>query len=180
LFDIHVIFAVDDSGMWLCLPALSGKRLDVQIVGVSRLTGRVSPKVLSTEGQCGHMLVVSAIDPYNKKVTVCGLGKNNALKVDIEKQCVKPLREVDGRCLSLVQEPQRVVIIGPDVLDDRSHVGHYAQTNISLMHAHGPEVVPVKFAAGGSPGFFHQSSLCLSKNVGLTLGANVFPATVFV
>jgi hypothetical protein len=82
--------------MWMCVP-LNGKRVDVQIIGVKRLTGKISPKILSTEGQCGHMLVVSAITPSCKKVPVCGLGKNNALTVDIEKQCVRPVREVNGR-----------------------------------------------------------------------------------
>jgi hypothetical protein len=108
------------------------------------------------------------------------LGKHNALRIDIEKQCVRPLRELDGRRLSLVQEPQRVVIIGADVLKDQSHVGYYAQIIPFATHAHGPEVVAVKFFAGDSPSFFHESSLCLSRNIAITLQNTVFPATNFV
>jgi hypothetical protein len=164
----------------MCLPQLRVRRVDVQIIGVKQLTGRVSVKMLSTEGQCGYMLIEAEIRPSDKKVWVCGLGKHNALRIDIEKQCVRPLRELDGRRLSLVQEPQRVVIIGADVLKDQSHVGYYAQTIPFATYAHGPEVVAVKFLAGGSPSFFHESSLCLSRNIAITLQNTVFPATKFV
>ncbi|KAJ7339167.1 hypothetical protein DFH08DRAFT_964202 [Mycena albidolilacea] len=116
---------MDKSGMWMCLLRLHVKCVDVQIIGVKQLTGRVSAKMLLTEGQCRYMLIEAEIRPSNKKVWVCGLGKHNTLRIDIEKQCC-------------------VVIIGADVLKNQSHVGYYAQTIPFATHAHGPEVVAVK------------------------------------
>ncbi|KAJ7857949.1 hypothetical protein B0H14DRAFT_2578120 [Mycena olivaceomarginata] len=98
-------WAPDDPWTWTNLGCgcayhrLRVRHVNVQIIGVKQLTSRVSAKILST-GRAVR-------------------GKHNTLRINIEKQCVRPLRELDGRRLSLVQEPQRVVIIGVDVLKDQ-------------------------------------------------------------
>ncbi|KAJ7832723.1 hypothetical protein B0H13DRAFT_1914897 [Mycena leptocephala] len=98
---------------WMCIPGLSGKRFDVQVVGITGVKERTSPTLLALEGRHGHILANAPIQRGTKKLDVCGVGKSGT-KHAVYAQCIKPRRkDDDGR--SLTEISQRVVVIGPDM-----------------------------------------------------------------
>ncbi|KAJ7809305.1 hypothetical protein B0H14DRAFT_2608196 [Mycena olivaceomarginata] len=101
----------EDTGLWLCLPELAFKRLDVQVIGIATLKLK---KISATVRNCeGHKDA--------KKVDVCSIGKNGTMH-PIDKTCVKPLR-TDDEGHPLGETAQRIVVIGPDAEGSSSRPG---------------------------------------------------------
>ncbi|KAJ7692810.1 hypothetical protein B0H14DRAFT_3531377 [Mycena olivaceomarginata] len=149
------------TGEWMCIPDLAHKRVDVQVVGIKQLPGRVSQTMLALEGKFGYLLLAGPASIVDKKIEVFGVGKHGT-KHAIDRTCIKPRRQddIDRRLWEITE---RVVVLGPNVHSDTRRKGHYAQTIPYLQHTYGPDVVGVKFEGGGPPDFFHMSSLCLAK-----------------
>ncbi|KAJ7854159.1 hypothetical protein B0H14DRAFT_2579986 [Mycena olivaceomarginata] len=123
----------EDTGLWLCLPELAFKRLDVQVIGVATLKlKKTSAAVRNCEGRKGWVLPTSAIPRDAKKVDVCSIGKNGTMH-PIDKTCVKPLR-TDDEGHPLGETAQRVVVIGSDVEGLSSRPGEYAQVVPLALH----------------------------------------------
>ncbi|KAJ7797214.1 hypothetical protein B0H14DRAFT_3493941 [Mycena olivaceomarginata] len=101
----------EDTGLWLCLPELAFKRLDVQVIGIATL------KLKKTSAA---------------KVDVCSIGKNGTMH-PIDKSCVKPLR-TDDEGHPLGETAQRVVVISPDAEGSSSRLGEYAQVVPLALH----------------------------------------------
>ncbi|KAJ7823930.1 hypothetical protein B0H13DRAFT_1919391 [Mycena leptocephala] len=111
---------------WMCIPGLSGKRFDVQVVGITGVKERTSPTLLALEGRHGHILANAPIQRGTKKLDVCGVGRTGT-KHAVYAQCIKPRRkDDDGR--SLTEISQRVVVIGPDMGEGTSFEGCYGLT----------------------------------------------------
>ncbi|KAJ7807671.1 hypothetical protein B0H14DRAFT_3483028 [Mycena olivaceomarginata] len=104
----------EDTGLWLCLPELAFKRLDVQVIGIATLKLKKN------------------IRHYAKKVDVCSIGKNGTMH-PIDKTCVKPLR-TDDEGHPLGETAQRIVVIGPDAEGSSSRPGEYAQIVLLALH----------------------------------------------
>ncbi|KAJ7711041.1 hypothetical protein B0H14DRAFT_3524710 [Mycena olivaceomarginata] len=122
-----------DTGLWLCLPELVFKRLDVQVIGIATLKlKKTSAAVRNCEGRKGWVLPTSAIPRDAKKVDVCSIGKNGTMH-PIDKSCVKPLR-TDDEGHPLGETAQHVVVIGPDVEGSSSRPGEYAQVVPLALH----------------------------------------------
>ncbi|KAJ6524984.1 hypothetical protein B0H19DRAFT_1276340 [Mycena capillaripes] len=85
----------ESTGLWMCVPGLAKKRVDVKIVGVVKLPKAVSKTILALEGKTGYLLPDAPISASAKKVTVYAVGKNGT-KHDIDISCIKPLREDEG------------------------------------------------------------------------------------
>ncbi|KAJ7878546.1 hypothetical protein B0H14DRAFT_2567231 [Mycena olivaceomarginata] len=123
----------EDTGLWLCLPELAFKRLDVQVIGIATLKlKKTSAAVRNCEGRKGWVLPTSAIPRDAKKVDVCSIGKNGTMH-PIDKSCVKPLR-TDDEGHPLGETAQRVVVIGPDAEGSSSRLGEYAQVVPLALH----------------------------------------------
>ncbi|KAJ7898245.1 hypothetical protein B0H14DRAFT_2557283 [Mycena olivaceomarginata] len=113
----------EDTGLWLCLPELAFKRLDMQ---------KTSAAVRNCEGRKGWVLPTSAIPRDTKKVDVHSIGKNGTMH-PINKSCVKPLH-TDDEGHPLGETAQRVIVIGPDVEGLSSRPGEYAQVVPLALH----------------------------------------------
>ncbi|KAJ7854892.1 hypothetical protein B0H13DRAFT_2358201 [Mycena leptocephala] len=171
----------EDDGGWMCIPGLSGKRFDVQVVGITGVKERTSPTLLALEGRHGHILANAPIQRGTKKLDVCGVGKSGT-KHAVYAQCIKPRRkDDDGR--SLTEISQRVVVIGPDMGEGTSFEGCYGLTQPEVPHFYDSGVVCVKVELPVEKtfetAFFAATSLCMAKNVALNYGGQVFPATTF-
>jgi hypothetical protein len=165
----------------MCIPGLSGKRFDVQVVGITGVKERTSATLLALEGRHGHILANAPIQRGTKKLDVCGVGKTGT-KHAVYVQCIKPRRKDDnGRSLSEISE--RVVVIGPDMGEGTLFEGCYGLTQPEVPHFYDSGVVCVKVELPASQtfdtAFFATTSLCMAKNVALTYGGQVFPATTF-
>ncbi|KAJ7863415.1 hypothetical protein B0H13DRAFT_2354180 [Mycena leptocephala] len=169
----------DDEG-WMCIPSLSGKRFDVQVIGITGVKERTSATLLALEGRHGHILANAPIQRGTKKLDVCGVGKTGT-KHAVYAQCIKPRRkDDDGR--SLTEISQRVVVIGPDMGEGTSFEGCYGLTQPEVPHFYDSGVVCVKVELRENTfdtAFFAATSLCMAKNVALNYGGQVFPATTF-
>ncbi|KAJ7312628.1 hypothetical protein DFH08DRAFT_822066 [Mycena albidolilacea] len=165
------------TGEWMCIPDLAHKRVDVQVVGIKQLRGRVSQTMLALEGKFGYLLLAGPASIVDQKIEVYGVGKHGT-KHAIDRTCIKPRQEDDLK-RRLWEITERVVVLGPDVHSDTRHKGNYGQTIPYLQHTHGPDVVGVKFEKGGAPNFFHMWSLCLAKNIRIQAAHGTFDATVF-
>ncbi|KAJ6467716.1 hypothetical protein C8R45DRAFT_938375 [Mycena sanguinolenta] len=153
----------EDDGQWLSMPDLANKRVDVKLVGLRQLTVHLSDVQLALEGTFCHVLIgTPAVSAKDKQVEVCGAGKTSR-KFKIDRTCIKPRREGDNK-ESLAQVETRVVVIGPDIMFEGTCLGQYGQTVPSWGHHYGEGVVPVHFEEGAG-GFFHESSLCMARNV---------------
>ncbi|KAJ6522755.1 hypothetical protein B0H19DRAFT_1086013 [Mycena capillaripes] len=166
------------TGEWMCIPKLAHKRIDVQVVGVEKLSGRVSQTMLNLEGKYGYLLLAAPVSIIDKKIEVFGVGKHGT-KHAIDRTCIKPHREDDLQ-QHLWEITERLVVLGPDVHSDTRHKGHYAQTIPYLQHTYGPDVVGVKLEEGRPPVLFHMSSLCLAKNIRIQAPHGIFDTTVFL
>ncbi|KAJ7860236.1 hypothetical protein B0H14DRAFT_2576734 [Mycena olivaceomarginata] len=134
----------EDTGLWLCLPELAFKRLDVQVIGVATLKlKKTSAAVRNCEGRKGWVLPTSAIPRDAKKVDVCSIGKNGTMH-PIDKTCVKPLR-TDDEGHPLGETAQRIVVIGPDAEGSSSRPGEYAQVVPLALHDY-PSINPDLFS----------------------------------
>ncbi len=164
----------------MCIPGLSGKRFDVQVVGITGVKERTSATLLALEGRHGHILANAPIQRGTKKLDVCGVGKSGT-KHAVYAQCIKPRRkDDDGR--SLTEISQRVVVIGPDMGEGTSFEGRYGLTQPEVPHFYDSGVVCVKVELRENTfdtAFFAATSLCMAKNVELNYGGQVFPATTF-
>ncbi|KAJ6470359.1 hypothetical protein C8R45DRAFT_1104790 [Mycena sanguinolenta] len=167
----------EDDGQWLSMPDLADKRLDVKVVGLPQLPVRLSKVMLDLEGTFCHVLIgAPPVSSNDKVVEVCGAGRTSR-KFKIDRSCIKPRREGDDK-ERLAQVETRVVVIGPDIKFEGTRLGQYGQTVPSWPHHYGEGVVPVKFEQGAG-GFFHESSLCMAKNVKIMKDNKVFDVTTF-
>ncbi|KAJ6473780.1 hypothetical protein C8R45DRAFT_935898 [Mycena sanguinolenta] len=165
----------EDDGQWLSMPDLADKRLDVKVVGLPQLPVRLSKIMLDLEGTFCHVLIgASPVSSNDKVVEVCGAGRTSR-KFKIDRSCIKPRREGDDK-ERLVQVETHVVVIGPDIKFEGTRLGQYGQTVPSWPHHYGEGVVPVQFEQGAE-GFFHESSLCMAKNVKIMKDNKVFDVT---
>ncbi|KAJ6471982.1 hypothetical protein C8R45DRAFT_1104196 [Mycena sanguinolenta] len=174
----------EDTGEWMCMDDLAGKRFDVQLVGTRDLrSSKVSDTVRKLDGTFGHVLPAAPILSASKKVEVYGLGKNRT-KHAIDITCVKPRRTDDKGC-RLTEISTRVVIVGPDaVLSNGYHRGRYGLTVPEMAHRHGENAVAVRFARRcpgeeHETGVFHISSLCMAKNERIQALHGIFDITDF-
>lgn len=176
--------AGEASGDWVCIPLHEPRRLDVQVVGILSLPTKISPAMAALEGKFGRLLLARPVTADVDKVMVYGVGKNGT-KHNVPKQCIKPRRTVEDGT-SLTKTRARVVIVGPDVTNDAIFKGYYAETQPTLEHSHGADVVGVSLepsmlpGVGGAPVFFHITSLCYAANVRLMSPDGDFPTTNFV
>ncbi|KAJ7813202.1 hypothetical protein B0H14DRAFT_3478235 [Mycena olivaceomarginata] len=133
-----------DTGLWLCLPELAFKRLDMQVIGVATLKlKKISAAVRNCEGRKGWVLPTSAIPRDPKKVDVYSIGKNGTMH-SINKTCVKPLR-TDDEGHPLGETAQRVVVISPDAEGSSSRPGEYAQVVPLALHDYPSYVLHIRF-----------------------------------
>ncbi|KAJ7330264.1 hypothetical protein DFH08DRAFT_815186 [Mycena albidolilacea] len=110
----------EDTGLWLCLPELAFKRLDMQVISIATLKSKkTSAIVRNCEG-------------HTKKVDVCSIGKNGTMH-PIDKSCVKPLR-MDDEGHPLGETTQHVVVIGPDAEGSSSGPREYVQVVPLALH----------------------------------------------
>ncbi|KAJ7434010.1 hypothetical protein B0H11DRAFT_1938925 [Mycena galericulata] len=170
----------EDTGEWMCIPALKGKRVDVVLEGVNSValqTHRIfktSPKIRALEGKVGYFLLVNAVDPKSidkKKVQVYGLGVPHG----IAPMCIKPRRFSDDGTTRIDAFKERVVIVGPDIQGDIVAKGCYAQTRPHTEHTHSGGIVEVELESGGLK-FHHYSSLCMARNIHIDTTDNAFPS----
>ena len=159
------------------MPDLVNKRVDVKLVGLRKLTVRLSTAMLALDETFCHVLIgAPPVSSHDKVVEVCGAGKTSR-KFKIDRTCIKPRREGDNKD-RLAQVETRVVVIGPDIKFEGTRLGQYGQTVPSWPHHHGESVVPVKFKEGAG-GFFHESSLCMAKNEEIMKDNKLFDQTAF-
>ncbi|KAF8177161.1 hypothetical protein K438DRAFT_1978802 [Mycena galopus ATCC 62051] len=159
----------EETGQWISLPQLSMKRLDVKVVGVSKIR-KASPTMAALEGKVGRLLITTPVPSGDPKVNVYGVGRNGLMHA-VQRSCVKP-RRVDDAGRSFWEITERVVVLGADVLSNSSHLGEYGQTIPMFPHNRGRGVVAVRFPGGAAehPCFFHETMLCLAPNVHLPTG----------
>ncbi|KAJ6471854.1 hypothetical protein DFH09DRAFT_1344079 [Mycena vulgaris] len=156
-------------GRWLLMPGLVGKRADVVIQGLHGFKGtrdipRLSNTLVACEGSRGTLLLTEGQteSSLRKSVTVYHVGPKRR-PLGFPASCIKPARaDTDG--VDILTRIQRVVVLGPDVTEDTSLVGEYAQTQPLIPHQFGPDVVAVIRVNGSGPVFFHSLHLCLAKN----------------
>ncbi|KAF8135242.1 hypothetical protein K438DRAFT_1787002 [Mycena galopus ATCC 62051] len=151
----------EESGQWMSLPQLTKKRVDVKVVGVTKLS-RPSPRMQALEGKFGYLLIDTPIPTADSKVTVYAVGKNQ-MKHDVPRKCIKPRRE-GNMGESFWEMNDRVVVLGPDLESNSSRIGEYGQIMPSVSHPRGRGVLAVKFVGLDSPAFYYVSMLSLAKN----------------
>ncbi|KAJ6512447.1 hypothetical protein C8R45DRAFT_1152112 [Mycena sanguinolenta] len=167
----------EDDGQWLSMPDLADKHLDVKVVGLPQLPVCLSKVMLDLEGTFCHVLIgVPPVSSNDKVVEVCGAGRTFR-KFKIDQSCIKPGREGDDK-ERLAQVETRVVVIRPDIMFEGTRLGQYGQTVPSWRHHYGEGVVPVHFEEGVG-GFFHESSLCMARNVKIMKDNKLFNVTTF-
>ncbi|KAJ7444055.1 hypothetical protein B0H11DRAFT_1931229 [Mycena galericulata] len=173
----------EDTGEWMCIPALKGKRVDVVLEGVNSValeTHRIfktSAKIRALEGKAAYLLLADAIDPKSldkKKVQVFGFSVPHG----IGPMCIKPRRFSDDGTTRIDTFKERVVIVGPDIQGDIVAKGCYAQTRPHTEHTHGGGIVEVELESG-SLKLYHYSSLCMARNIHIDTTDNAFPCTTF-
>lgn len=174
--------AGEETGQWICIEELAGKRFDVQLLGTRNLRGKTSDTVRKLDGTFGHLLPAGPILSTNKKVDVYGLGKTRT-KHAIDITCVRP-RRTDDNGRGLTEITTRVVIVGPDAgMSSNEFRGRYGLTVPDMVHRHGENMVGVKFARRGEEehqtGVFHISSLCIAKNERIETLHGTFDITDF-
>ncbi|KAF8183536.1 hypothetical protein K438DRAFT_1766825 [Mycena galopus ATCC 62051] len=166
----------EENGEWLSQPAFAGKRLDVQIIGVTRITTQISKAMRSLEGNFGWLLLEGTDYMNSKKIMVYGVG-NNDTKHSVNRACIRPKR-VGIKGKPFMDEKQRVVVVGSDVMGNAVGIGQYAQTVPTDKIPLSDDIVVVQFASG-LKGLFPTARLCAAHNIALTRPETEFPATIF-
>ncbi|KAJ7289895.1 hypothetical protein C8J57DRAFT_1214212 [Mycena rebaudengoi] len=176
-----------ERGSWLANRALFGKRLDVQIVGVTKAFGKgnyrqAHQKQLLAEGQKGYLVIpVDSdlnVDNVNKSFVKPRLTK--LLEYVLPPPCIHPL-PLSGHELNLAATC--VVIIGADVDGHEKHLGAYAMMvpvptgTVRFIGGERAVTAKVQFF-GGETGVFPLECLCRSTNE-TTMGPTVAHATIF-
>ncbi|KAJ7234331.1 hypothetical protein C8J57DRAFT_1249272 [Mycena rebaudengoi] len=176
-----------ERGSWLANRALFGKRLDVQIVGVTKAFGKgnyrqARQKQLLAKGQKGYLVIpVDSdlnVDNVNKSFVKPRLTK--LLEYVLPPPCVHPLPP-SGHELNLAAT--RVVIIGADVNGHEKHLGAYTMMvpvptgTVQFIGGERAVTAKVRFF-GGETGVFPLECLCHSTNE-TTMGPTVAHATIF-
>ncbi|KAJ7431133.1 hypothetical protein B0H11DRAFT_1942027 [Mycena galericulata] len=170
----------EDTGEWMCIPALRGKHMDIVVEGVKSAAlqthryFKTSPTIQRLEGKPGYLLLTDAVDPQSidkKKVKVFGFSVPHG----IGPVCIKPRRFSDDGTMRIDAFKERVVIVGPDIEGDIVAKGCYAQTRPYTQHTHGAGIVEVELESGVFK-FYHYSSLCIARNIHIDMTDNVFPS----
>ncbi|KAJ7769607.1 hypothetical protein DFH07DRAFT_768879 [Mycena maculata] len=176
--------ADEDTGEWLCLPGLVGRRFDVTVRGLTDFIGKkpflVSPRVQRFEGSHGYVLMEAAVhrDTLNKiKVTVRGLNETGA-SLGVPPATVKPRRVLEDGT-KLEHSTERVVIIGPDYYDTTRDVGLYGRVEPQEPAPPGAVTVLVDRPGLVALNTFYPNHLCLARNQRILLGNTVFDVTNF-
>ncbi|KAJ6476590.1 hypothetical protein DFH09DRAFT_1108807, partial [Mycena vulgaris] len=163
----------DDGGMWLCIPRLKGKRVDVRVL--KKTSGRVTGFQAGAAGQSGYIEIEEALTEaqLNNPITV-RVGEA-AKRIRLEPRWLAPMRRtlcplltlVDG---SIAHSRGRVVIIGPSNTGGRDRMGDYGETIPERPESAG-ELVWVRFPRGegqsdpnGRMACFPVGSLCRAYN----------------
>ncbi|KAJ7688717.1 hypothetical protein B0H17DRAFT_1202795 [Mycena rosella] len=185
VIDAHTL-AGEDTGTWLCTAAVVNKRLDVVIQGAAHFQGTntmsASDKLRKLEGKQGVVLLTEIwceADLKKKKFRVYRVGGAQGLPQQVPGHCIKPLR-VAADTRPVTEGIHRVVILGADVDDDKSHVGKYAEMQPHTPHSYGDGIVAVRLQ--GVPPvvrFYHVLRLCRSTNEPISCKEGDFPPTSF-
>ncbi|KAF8207306.1 hypothetical protein K438DRAFT_1755964 [Mycena galopus ATCC 62051] len=163
-----------ESGQWMSLPQLTKKRVDVKVVGVTKLS-RPSPRMQALEGKFGYLLIDTPVPTADSKVTVYAVGKNQ-MKYDVPHKCIKPRRE-GNMGESFWEMNDRVMVLGPDLESNSSRIGEYGQIMPSVSRPCGRGVLAVKFVGLDSPAFYYVSMLSLAKNEKVVVTFGTFDTT---
>jgi hypothetical protein len=174
---VHCLLA-ESNGQWLAQIELVEKRVDI-VVDTSVITpywmANWSQAATNANGQSGYVIIPPDFKYDKKKATAkLGLPLRN---VGIPVNNLRPQRTMydqhirEGR-ESIATVEVRVIIIGPDVNGDQTHLGEYAQTMPSEdadKRVNLNDVVRVKFAitplrVEPGEGLFPLYSLCRSLN----------------
>ncbi|KAJ6492657.1 hypothetical protein DFH09DRAFT_1104665 [Mycena vulgaris] len=164
---------LDDGGVWLCIPRLKGKRVDVRVL--KKTSGRVTGFQAGAAGQSGYIEIEEALTEaqLNNPITV-RVGEA-AKRIRLEPRWLAPMRRtlcppltlVDG---SIAHSRGRVVIIGPSNTGGRDRMGDYGETIPERPESAG-ELVWVRFPRGegqsdpnGGMACFPVGSLCRAYN----------------
>ncbi|KAK6974299.1 hypothetical protein R3P38DRAFT_3239603 [Favolaschia claudopus] len=166
----------ETDGSWLDSPSLVGKKLDVQIVGLTSHPKRLSAKSLKAEGSYGHVLLTASTPKDN--IMVHGVGRTSTMH-SIPKSCVRPRRVTDtGQYLT--NAIGRVVILGPDVDGSTSKIGLYALTLGEGHNPSGSDIAAVRFEQNSEPSFFAVRYICMSRNVYIKTTEGDYDTTEFI
>ncbi|KAJ7085327.1 hypothetical protein C8R44DRAFT_752926 [Mycena epipterygia] len=163
----------EDNGEWLCLHALAGKRVDVQIQGIEGLADhkaggfKNSESLRKLEGRTGYLLLGEPVTP--------GMVGIKKLRVFA---CIKPFRGLQG--MPLTRFKSRVVIIGADIMGNSSFKGLYGETQ-PPDHDDGAQTVRVRFhhRVESSVPTFPLLSLCQARNELIEAAHGTFHPTDF-
>ncbi|KAJ7938105.1 hypothetical protein B0H13DRAFT_2302204 [Mycena leptocephala] len=167
---------VDEAGgKWLCLPFLVGKRVDVKVL--PRTGKQTSKRQLQAAGGVSFIELHSVLKPddlKNRKTLAVSMGQYGEV-VKIEPKWLVPARTtrhlpqvVEDICIS--RSCSRVIILGPDVMGDVSHIGEYGLTRGSAIGPDTGGFVNVLFVredvrSPTTESVYHVNSLCRSFNV---------------
>ncbi|KAJ7607706.1 hypothetical protein FB45DRAFT_877589 [Roridomyces roridus] len=152
----------ETDGRWLLNDHLLNKRLDVIIEGTAtakggRMAFKNRKQQKDQEGKQGFLLVE---ETYQAGHPIPVYGIQGQSMVRFTSGCLKPLRTKEGKRVDKCAD-ERVVIFGPDHLDDRSHLGEYGQVldmdNAPVDHAFVRHL-------DSSRGRYHWKALCLAEN----------------
>ncbi|KAJ7617417.1 hypothetical protein FB45DRAFT_1034698 [Roridomyces roridus] len=151
----------ETDGRWLHNDHLLNKRLDVIIEGTAtakggRMAFKNRKQQKDQEGKQGFLLVE---ETYQAGHPIPVYGIQGQSMVRFTSGCLKPLRTKEGKRVDKCAG-ERVVIVGPDHLDDRSHLGEYGQVldmdNAPVDHAFVRHL-------DSSRGRYHWKALCLAE-----------------
>ncbi|KAJ7142575.1 hypothetical protein C8R44DRAFT_725915 [Mycena epipterygia] len=176
----------EDNGEWLCVHALAGKRVDVQIQGIEGLTDhkaggfKNSESLRKLEGRTGYLLLAEPVTPGMvgiKKLRVFAVGKNMTAH-NVPAHCIKPFRGLQG--MPLTRFKSRVVIIGVDIMGNSLFKGLYGETQ-PPDHDDGAQTVRVRFhhRVESSVPTFPLLSLCQAQNELIKAAHGTFHPTDF-
>ncbi|KAJ7167558.1 hypothetical protein C8R46DRAFT_1093399 [Mycena filopes] len=160
----------EDQGRWLCIPGLRGKRVEVRVM--QKLAGkRVSGAQAAAVGKAGYIELKEALteDKLNKPISV--RIKQMTRPLQIEPRWLAPIRTMmtplSTMPASIANARGGVVVIGPDSLGAKDHLGDYGQT-CPNSEEDCEDMVWVEFeGAGGVAGarrHYPLDSLCRSGN----------------
>ncbi|KAJ7055408.1 hypothetical protein C8F01DRAFT_1087985 [Mycena amicta] len=169
------------NGRWLLEPSFVGKRIDVRVIDVdgldflaktfSRLAQNIRKPQRDVANQTGYLVPLQRPLQENQlEKDFIGVMCNNKRTV-LPIPALIPCRTTQGG-QSISDVPDRVIVIGPDVVGSRACVGHYAEVVPGITSWPG-QVVSVKFAAERdqwgqairTTGTYHLVSLCRARNV---------------
>ncbi|KAF7299217.1 hypothetical protein MIND_00870400 [Mycena indigotica] len=166
--DVHQIG--NDEGRWLCIPTLSGKRIDVIIMPIRH--GRVTNVQADAVGRSGFIELDQPLTEALLKVPINVYVDGLQKRIRLAPKWLAPMRSAlpqpvqPTQDVSIAQAAKgRVVIIGPDVRGSVSQLGQYA----NITGAGPGDVVLVQFEREWfepvSQAQFHLQSLCRSTNL---------------